>query len=214
MGSKKPFKLIIAGSREFDDYETLELGTDWFLYEMVGQGWAPDDIEIVSGTALGADRLGERYAIDNGFSIKRFPANWTMHGKSAGFKRNRQMAVYADALIAFPLGKSSGTRDMIKQARGLGLTVRYGARCANDCISYADEVSTQNEGCERSDAEAFAEALVARFTADNEYRQSIEDDNEFMLEEMDRECERTTREVYAEAMYQQNRYGLVKESAS
>lgn len=159
MGSKKPFKLIIAGSREFDDYKTLQLGTDWFLYEMVGQGWAPDDIEIVSGTALGADRLGERYAIANGMGIKRFPANWTMHGKSAGFKRNRQMAVYADALIAFPLGKSSGTRDMIKQARGLGLTVRYGERCANESISYTDE-----------------------------FRQEIEDDNQFMLEEMDREA--------------------------
>ena len=159
MGSKKPFKLIIAGSREFDDYKTLQLGTDWFLYEMVGQGWAPDDIEIVSGTALGADRLGERFAIANGMGIKRFPANWTMHGKSAGFKRNKQMAVYADALIAFPLGKSSGTRDMIKQARGLGLTVVYGERCLAEC---------------------HAQSL-----------REIEDDNQFMLEEMDRECERT-----------------------
>lgn len=159
MGSKKPLKLIIAGSREFNDYKTLQLGTDWFLYEILGQGFAPDMVEIVSGTALGADRLGERYAIDNGFGIKRFPANWTMHGKSAGFKRNRQMAIYADALIAFPLGKSSGTRDMIKQARGLGLTVRYGQRCAYESISYTDEL-----------------------------RQEIEDDNQFMLDEMNYEA--------------------------
>jgi len=157
MGSKKPFKLIIAGSREFDDYDALSRAVDYFLYNIAFFTFVtPEHIEIVSGTALGADRLGERYAIDNGFGIKRFPANWTMHGKSAGFKRNKQMAVYADALIAFPLGKSPGTRDMIKQARGLGLTVRYGERCLAEC--HAQSI------------------------------REIEDDNQFMLDEMEREA--------------------------
>jgi hypothetical protein len=38
------------------------------------------------------------------------------------------MAEYADYLIAFPLGKSAGTRNMIQQARQLGLDLDYGTK--------------------------------------------------------------------------------------
>lgn len=56
--------------------------------------------------------------------MKRFPADWGKYGKSAGVLRNKQMAEYADGLIAFWDGKSRGTANMIETAKGLGLRVR------------------------------------------------------------------------------------------
>ena len=79
--------------------------------------------EIVSGGAPGVDRLGELWGLIHHVPVKYFPADWKRHGKRAGYVRNREMAVYAQALIAVWDGKSSGTRDMIKVAQAAGLKV-------------------------------------------------------------------------------------------
>lgn len=112
----KPIKVIIAGSRGFDNYELLKAKCDVFLAKY-------EDIEIVSGTASGADKLGERYAREKGHKLKQFPANWSL-GKSAGFKRNEEMARYAGALICFWDGKSRGSRHMLDLAEFYGLKIR------------------------------------------------------------------------------------------
>jgi hypothetical protein len=114
------FKVIIAGSRHYSDYEVLAQRCDFLLSKI------SDRVEIVSGAARGADTLGERYASERGLQCTRFPADWNSNGKSAGPIRNIQMAEYADALIAFPIGKSVGTRHMISAARKRGLKVKYG----------------------------------------------------------------------------------------
>jgi hypothetical protein len=120
-GDRDLYKVIIAGSREYDDYHHLSTACDFLLSDV-----SPDlRIEIVSGAARGADKLGELYAKERGFLLTIFPANWVVNGRSAGPLRNREMAEYADALIAFPIGKSPGTRDMIRQARQLDLHVDY-----------------------------------------------------------------------------------------
>ncbi len=82
------------------------------------------DIEIVCGMAKGADLLGKRYAEERGFKVKEFPADWNTNGKKAGPMRNTEMANYADALIAFWDGTSSGTGHMIEKAKQKGLKVR------------------------------------------------------------------------------------------
>jgi len=78
------------------------------------------DIEIVSGRANGADRLGELFAKDYNLKIKYFPADWDLYGKSAGYRRNGDMAKYAaednGVLVAFWDGKSKGTKHMIDTA--------------------------------------------------------------------------------------------------
>ena len=79
--------------------------------------------EIVSGGAKGVDKLGEDWAEANYMSLKIFPANWYKYGKSAGYKRNEEMAEYADALIAIWDGKSKGTKHMIDIAKKQGLIV-------------------------------------------------------------------------------------------
>lgn len=103
-------KLIIAGTRTFDNYSLLKDKCDKFL-----EGF--DEIEIVCGMAHGADILGKQYALEKRYSIKEFPANWQKFGKSAGMKRNLEMANYSNALIAFHDGVSKGTLNMIELAR-------------------------------------------------------------------------------------------------
>ena len=102
-------KIIIAGGRDFKDYNHLCRICDDILPQF-------EDVSLVSGKCDGADALGERYAKEHGYKVDKFPANWDLHGKSAGYRRNKQMAEYADGLIAFFNHKSSGTKNMIKEA--------------------------------------------------------------------------------------------------
>lgn len=111
-------KIIIAGSRDFVNYPVLEEYCDKVIDSL-----GCSDIIIVSGTAKGADKLGERYAQYKGFKIAQFPADWDKFGKSAGYKRNEQMALYSDALIAFWDGSSKGTKHMIDLAKKHNLKV-------------------------------------------------------------------------------------------
>lgn len=113
-------KVIIAGTRDFNDYDFLKKNVDYFL-----QGINPnnEEIEIVSGNARGADKLGERYAKEHNLPVKLFPANWDKYGKRAGYLRNQEMANYSDVLIAFWDEKSKGTKHMIDIAKKQDLTV-------------------------------------------------------------------------------------------
>jgi len=110
-------KVIIAGGRNFDDFNRLCQVCDEFLQDQ-------NNIEIVSGAYKGADLLGERYAGERNYPIKQFPADWRRYGKSAGLKRNNEMAAYADTLIAFWDGESKGTKHMIDLAKQADLKVK------------------------------------------------------------------------------------------
>lgn len=110
-------KVIIAGGRDFKDYNRLKEVCDKILINQ-------NNIEIISGTAGGADTLGERYAQEKGYEVKKFPAKWDEFGKKAGYLRNQEMGEYADGLIAFWDGQSKGTKHMIDIANKKGLKVR------------------------------------------------------------------------------------------
>lgn len=112
-------KVIIAGGRDFNDYNLLKIKCNNILYNKVFE-----ELEIVSGTAQGADKLGERYAKENNIKITRFFPKWNELGKIAGIVRNHEMGDYADALIAFWDGKSKGTKDMINYVKYKNLKVR------------------------------------------------------------------------------------------
>lgn len=112
------FRVIIAGGRDFNDYNLLTKTMDNLLSNV------KDDITVVCGKARGADTLGEQYAKERGYLVQYFPADWERYGKSAGYIRNTEMAKNADALAAFWDGRSLGTRHMIEIARARGLKVR------------------------------------------------------------------------------------------
>ena len=112
------FKLIVAGSRDFEDYAFLKQRLEHLLQNVEGE------IEIVSGRARGADLLGERFAKEKGYKIAEFPANWERDGKVAGFLRNTDMAKYSNACVVFWKNKSRGSKHMIDQATKFNLKVR------------------------------------------------------------------------------------------
>jgi hypothetical protein len=111
-GGKEKMKLIISGGRHYkftnDDYTLLNN----IKHEIS---------EIVTGGATGADTEGIRYAKANGIPAKVFHADWTTFGKSAGHIRNREMAIYAEAVILFPGGK--GTTSMYNFATEQGIII-------------------------------------------------------------------------------------------
>ena len=107
---KKEYRLVVAGSRDFNDYSLLSAELDKLLA-------GKTNITIVSGTARGADRLGERYAAEHNLRIEHFPAEWEKYHKGAGPIRNMKMVQSADAVIVFWDNESSGTKNIIECAR-------------------------------------------------------------------------------------------------
>ena len=110
-------RVIIAGGRHFRDYALLRSFCDRVLND-----YTPT-IQVVSGGAFGADALGERYAREHGYPVKRFPADWEKHGTAAGPIRNREMAENGDVLVAFWDLHSRGTASMIYEAQKKDLTI-------------------------------------------------------------------------------------------
>lgn len=104
-------KVIVAGGRAFTDEARVRC-------ELLQYKDTVDDmvLEVVCGEARGADTLGRVIAEEQGWPIASFPADWNHHGRAAGPIRNKQMAEYADVLMAFWDGKSKGTKGMIDLA--------------------------------------------------------------------------------------------------
>lgn len=122
----EPLKVIIGGTRTFDDYKLLQDRVEFYTY------WE-SNILVVSGAQkkrigynqfIGADYLGEKWALSNWYTLVRFHADWDKHGRKAGPIRNREMAKFADAAILFWDGSSPGTADMIEVAKFYGLKLR------------------------------------------------------------------------------------------
>ena len=120
MEGRPIYKIIIAGGRDFMDYNLLKEKTNKILQEKR----VSHKIVIISGCARGADTLGLRYASENAFDVEEHPANWDKYGKKAGYMRNVEMAENANALIAFWDGKSKGTKHMIDIATERNLPTR------------------------------------------------------------------------------------------
>ncbi len=110
-------KIIVAGSREFNNYSFMEEKLDFYLQN---QG----DIVIISGAARGADKLGEQYATNKGYEIIICKAQWDQLGKKAGYIRNEEMAKIADAAVIFWDGVSKGTKHMIDLSKKYNLKLR------------------------------------------------------------------------------------------
>ena len=105
-------KVIIAGPRDFEDYAEVVKAVEASGFEIT---------EVVSGCARGVDKLGERWAHEHSIPVKQFPAHWTRYGKAAGQLRNKEMAAYAEGLVALWNGASKGPGGMIRIASTTGL---------------------------------------------------------------------------------------------
>lgn len=123
-------KTIVAGSRVIKDYLVVLEAIKESKFEIS---------EVVCGEANGVDEIGKIYANDFGIKVASFPAKWddlthpdaliklNKYGKKydarAGFRRNEEMAVYADALILVWDGESPGSANMLETAEKHGLKI-------------------------------------------------------------------------------------------
>ena len=109
-------RVAVVGSRNYRNRARLYFVLDKYQEE---HGLT----HIVSGGAKGADSLAEEYAKERCIPYTIYPANWDRYGRSAGFVRNSQIANDCDAVIAFPLAESKGTRHTMELAEKAGLPV-------------------------------------------------------------------------------------------
>ena len=113
-------RTLVCGSRGFNN--------GVFLFKIL-DATTPAPTLILSGTARGADRLGEEWARHRGVPVKRFPADWQHLGKGAGYARNLQMLDEAERVIAFWDGESRGTKHTVQEASARGIPVTLLVGC-------------------------------------------------------------------------------------
>lgn len=114
-----PMPAAIVGSR---GYRRLDLVDRCVL-------WLDQETTVVSGGADGVDRRAVYAAItrtaERGNAARRafgmralvFPAQWKIHGRRAGFIRNRLIVEKAARVFSFWDGSSPGTAHTIQTAR-------------------------------------------------------------------------------------------------
>lgn len=107
----------IVGARRRDTER--DYAATLVAFEAVSRG---ETVTIVSGGCpKGGDRFAERIAKERGIPIRIYRANWDLHGRSAGFIRNTDIAREADVLIACVApDRRGGTEDTIRKFRRAG----------------------------------------------------------------------------------------------
>ena len=100
-------KLAIIGSRTISEINLSE--------------YLPCGVtEIVSGGAIGPDRVAAEYARNNGIALVEFLPEYSRYKRGAPHVRNRQIAEYSDEVLAFWDGKSKGTMRTVRLFKDLG----------------------------------------------------------------------------------------------
>lgn len=101
----------IIGARKRDDPHDLFLTTEAFL-KVYEQG----DWICSGGCPHGGDRFARAIRLSYCTPYLEFPANWNLHGKSAGYVRNHDIAKFSDVLIACVTPERiGGTEHTIKE---------------------------------------------------------------------------------------------------
>lgn len=108
----------VVGSRSIDNKEFVFKTLDYYLQNI------KEDITIVSGGAIGCDKLASEYAKERGYGlIEYLPDYKQFMGAIAPLLRNTQIIEKSDILIAITTG-SNGTADSIRKAEIKGIPVR------------------------------------------------------------------------------------------
>lgn len=117
-------RILVTGSRFWTSEPPI--------YETLLRWWGEPQVTLVSGACpprwvdgvfyKGADRICEEAARAYGWTVELHPAEWTLHGKRAGFLRNQEMVdLGADYCCAFILNNSAGATMTERIARKAGI---------------------------------------------------------------------------------------------
>lgn len=119
-------RVLICGGRNYTTIEEGDIRVREALATVPLNPPEKEDVILITGCAKGADQIpihmysGEE---DEWGGLLKFPAQWGLHGRKAGFLRNIQMLEEGkpDLVIAFPGG--AGTAHMKKIAKAVNITV-------------------------------------------------------------------------------------------
>jgi hypothetical protein len=140
-----PLRILVTGSRNLRDHDLVRgaLLDALATYSTIGRPVLVHGGQVstdpATGERYGADWIAEYEwrALSEAFAVGDFalelaveahPADWSRHGRAAGPIRNREMvAAGATCCVAFPLGRSPGTRGCMRLAEAAGIPVlNYG----------------------------------------------------------------------------------------
>ena len=101
--------VVVCGSRTIKDHKDI--------YKILSELHSVHNFTLLlSGNALGVDRIAENWATENNISIQQHIPDWKQYGKGAGVVRNKEMIEKSSMVIAFWDGKSNGTKHAIETA--------------------------------------------------------------------------------------------------
>jgi hypothetical protein len=113
----KDLKVLVCGGRNYSDGKRV--------FSILSEIHKKERriLTIIHGGATGADTLAGEWAAANEVIAIRVPAQWSVHGRSAGPKRNDYMLreFKPDLVVAFPGG--DGTADMVGKAECAGIEI-------------------------------------------------------------------------------------------
>jgi len=116
--------VMITGSRDWTD--------DVVIFNALSP-YGDGDV-IILGDARGADAIARGVCAERGLQFTVFEARWVEYGWRAGHERNSRMASalsrqwlrgHKMLCLGFPLEKSRGTWDALRQARSARAECRY-----------------------------------------------------------------------------------------
>lgn len=113
-------KILVCGSRVWINRWAIRNVLSQYQYEeaqpVIIHGACPD----------GADKIADEEAKLLNYKVESYPACWTIYGKAAGNIRNQQMLDEGkpDLVLAFHIGNSPGTLDMIMRSKCAKIPIR------------------------------------------------------------------------------------------
>ena len=99
------------------------IGSRGLTVDNLEQYLPEDTTEIVSGGAKGIDTCAREYALSHDIKLTEFLPEYSRYGRGAPLKRNLQIIIYSDLVIAFWDGQSKGTKNVIENCKKLNVKV-------------------------------------------------------------------------------------------